>query len=167
MMLAAELYQKPPGEPDPATARQGAGRRSDRLDPYPRRGGALMMLFGLLGAAAAWGLQTEVGETLAAQACYPHRRALPAPQWSWLMPALNAMSIVALLVGIAGVWVAWRSWRIARGARPDSAASVSDTTAGRTRFLAMAALILSVLFLVGLVTAGLAVLLVSPCSAWR
>jgi hypothetical protein len=83
------------------------------------------------------------------------------------MPALNAMSIVALLVGIAGVWVAWRSWRIARGARPDSAASVSDTTAGRTRFLAMAALILSVLFLVGLVTAGLAVLLVSPCSAWR
>jgi len=166
-MLAAELHQKPPGEPDPATARQDAGRRSDRLNPYPRRGGALMMLFGLLGAAAAWGLQTEVGETLAAQACYPHRRALPAPQWSWLMPALNAMSIVALLVGIAGVWVAWRSWRIARGARPDSAASVSDTTAGRTRFLAMAGLILSVLFLVGLVTAGLAVLLVSPCSAWR
>jgi hypothetical protein len=156
-MLAAELYQKPPGEPDPATARQGAGRRSDRLNPYPRRGGALMMLFGLLGAAAAWGLQTEVGETLAAQACYPHRRALPAPQWSWLMPALNAMSIVALLVGIAGVWVAWRSWRIAREARPDPAAFVSDTTA----------LILSVLFLVGLVTAGLAVLLVSPCSAWR
>ncbi|MBT2794693.1 hypothetical protein J7I88_28980 [Paraburkholderia strydomiana] len=143
-MLAAELYQKPPGEPDPATAQRGAGRRSDRLNPYPRR-----------------------GETLAAQACYPHRRALPAPQWSWLMPALNAMSIVALLVGIAGVWVAWRSWRIARGARPDSAASVSDTTAGRTRFLAMAGLILSVLFLVGLVTAGLAVLLVSPCSAWR
>ncbi|MFM0436081.1 hypothetical protein PQQ84_06460 [Paraburkholderia strydomiana] len=166
MMLAAELYQKPPGEPEPepATARQDAGRRSDRLNPYPRRGGALMMLFGLLGAAAAWGLQTEVGETLAAQACYPHRRALPAPQWSWLMPALNAMSIVALLVGIAGVWVAWRSWRIAR---PDPAASVSDTTAGRTGFLAMAGLILSVLFLVGLVTAGLAVLLVSPCSAWR
>ncbi|WOD15015.1 hypothetical protein [Paraburkholderia kirstenboschensis] len=167
MMLAAELYQKSPAEPDPATARRAAGNTSARLNPYPRRGGALMMLFGLLGAAAAWGLQTEIGETLAAQACFPHRTALPAPQWPWLVPALNVMSIVALLVGIAGVWVAWRSWRIARGARPDSAASESDTAAGRTRFLAMAGLILSLLFLVGVVTAGLAVLLVSPCSAWR
>ena len=65
-----------------------------------------MMLFGLLGAAVAWILQTEIGETLAAQACFPHRTALAAPQWSWLMSALDVMSIVALLNGAAGVWVA-------------------------------------------------------------
>jgi hypothetical protein len=126
-----------------------------------------MMLFGLFGAAAAWVLQTEIGETLAAQACFPHRSALAAPQWSWLMSALDALSIVALLIGVAGVWVAWRGWRTTRTGRPAPASPVSDTSAGRTRFLAMAGLILSLLFLVGLVATGLAVLLVSPCSAWR
>ncbi|WP_255217824.1 hypothetical protein [Paraburkholderia mimosarum] len=129
--------------------------------------GPLMIVFGMLGAAAAWVMQTETGQTLAAQGCYPHRAALPAPQWSWLMPVLQAMSVMALLVGVAGVWVAWRSWRVTRDARPDPAPAISETTAGRTRFLAMAGLLLSLLFAVGLVATGLAVVLVSPCSAWR
>ncbi len=126
-----------------------------------------MILFGLLGAAAAWVLQTEIGETLAAQACFPHRTPLAAPQWSWLMPVLNVISVVALLVGVACAWIAWRSWRMSRDARPDPAAAISDTVPGRTRFLAMAGLILSLLFVVGLVATGLAVVLVSPCSTWR
>jgi hypothetical protein len=166
-MLAAVIYQKVPDVPTAPAARPAAGDEPRRLGPYRRRGGALMMLFGLLGAAAAWILQTEIGETLAAQACFPHRTALAAPQWSWLMSALDVMSIVALLIGAAGVWVAWRGWRMTRAARPDSAPPVSDTGAGRTRFLALAGLMLSLLFLVGLVATGLAVLLVSPCSAWR
>lgn len=166
-MLAAVIYQEAPDEPTPAAARPASGDKSGGRGPYRRRGGSLMMLFGLLGAAAAWVLQTEIGETLAAQACFPHRTALAVPQWSWLMPALNVMSIVALLVGIAGVWVSWRGWRMTRAARPDPASAGSDSGAGRTRFLAMAGLILSLLFLVGLVATGLAVLLVSPCSTWR
>jgi hypothetical protein len=166
-MLAAAIYQEAPDEPTPPAARPATRNKPGRLSPYRRRGGALMMLFGLLGAAAAWILQTEIGETLAAQACFPHRTALAAPQWSWLMSALDVMSIVALLIGAAGVWVAWRGWRVTRAPRPDPAPPVSDPGAGRTRFLAMAGLMLSLLFLVGLVATGLAVLLVSPCSAWR
>ena len=165
-MLAAVIYQKAPDEPAPA-ARPAAGTPPARQRPHRRRGGALMMLFGLLGAAAAWILQTEIGETLAAQACFPHRVALAAPQWSGLMPALDAMSIVALLIGIAGVLVARRGWHMTRATRPDSAPPGSDPGTGRTRFLAMAGLMLSLLFLVGLVATGLAVLLVSPCSTWR
>ncbi|WP_206001794.1 hypothetical protein [Paraburkholderia aromaticivorans] len=166
-MPAAVSYQKAPDEPSPAAAHAASGNNPGRRGPYRRRGGTPMMLFGLLGAAAAWVLQTEIGETLAAQACFPHRAALAAPQWSWLMPALNVMSIVALLIGTAGVWVAWRGWRMTRAARLDPASPVSNAGEGRTRFLAMAGLILSLLFLVGLIATGLAVLLVSPCSVWR
>jgi hypothetical protein len=166
-MRAAVSYQKALGEPPPAATPAASGNDPGCLKPYRRRDGTLMMPFGLFGAAAAWVLQTEIGETLAAQACFPHRSALAAPQWSWLMAALDALSIVALLIGVAGVWVAWRGWRTTRTARPAPASPMSDTSAGRTRFLAMAALLLSLLFLVGLVATGLAVLLVSPCSAWR
>jgi hypothetical protein len=155
-MLAVVIYQKAPDEPASAAARQASANRPGRLSPDRRR-----------GAAAVWVLQTEIGETLAAQACFPHRTALAAPQWSWLMSALDVMSIVALLIGAAGVWVAWRGWRMTLAARTGPAAPVSDTRAGRTRFLAMAGFMLSLLFLVGLIATGLAVLLVSPCSAWR
>lgn len=166
-MFAAVSYQKAPGGTAPAAAHPVSGDKPARQGPRRRRGGALMMLFGMLGAAAAWVLQTEIGETLAAQTCFPHRSALAAPQWSWLMPVLDVISVVALLIGVAAVWVAWRGWRMTRAARPDPAPPASDAAVGRTRFLAMAGLILSLLFLVGLVATGLAVLLVSPCSAWR
>ena len=166
-MSAAVIFHKASDEQAPTAARPASSDRPGGLSPHRRRRGALIMLFGLLGAAAAWILQTEIGETLAAQACFPHRTALAAPQWSWLMSALDVMSIAALLIGAAGVWVAWQGWRTTCARRPDPAAPVSDTGAGRTRFLAMAGLTLSLLFLVGLLATGLAVLLVSPCSAWR
>lgn len=168
-MLAAVSYQKAPDGPSPGPVHAAVANHPARLSPNRRRGGTLMMLFGLLGAAAAWGLQTEIGETLAAQACFPHRTALAAPQWSWLMPVLDLMSIVALLIGVASVWVAWRGWRNTRTMRTCAAPAspVPDTGAGRTHFLATAGLILSLFFLVGLIATGFAVLLVSPCSAWR
>jgi len=165
-MPAAVIHQEAPREPAKATVCAAAGP-SARQGPPRRRVGPLMIVFGLLGAAAAWVVQTEIGQTLAAQGCYPHRAALPAPQWSWLMPVLNAMSVVALLIGVAGVWVAWRNWRVTRDARADPVPAIPAITVGRTRFLAMAGLILSLLFAVGLVATGLAVVLVSPCSAWR
>lgn len=166
-MPAAVSYQKAPDEPSSMAPHATSGKAPGRLGPYRRRGGALMLLFGLLGAPAAWVLQTEIGETLAAQACFPHRSALAVPQWSWLMPVLDVMSVGALLIGVAGVWVAWRGWRTTRAARPDPVSPVSDAGVGRTLFLAAAGFMLGLLFLVGLVATGLAVLLVSPCSAWR
>ncbi|GJH05651.1 hypothetical protein [Paraburkholderia terrae] len=169
-MLAAVSYQKAPDVSSPATVHAAAANGPACLGPNPQRGGTLMILFGLLGAAAAWVLQTGIGETLAAQACFPHRTALTAPQWSWLIPVLDLMSIVALLIGVAGVWVAWRGWRNTRTMRTTRAAPASpvpDTGAGRAHFLATAGLILSLLFLVGLIATGFAVLLVSPCSVWR
>ncbi|MEC5409927.1 hypothetical protein VOM14_30825 [Paraburkholderia sp. MPAMCS5] len=165
-MLAAAIHQQAPDDVRPP-AHPTAGDTGRQRKPHRRRGVTLAMLFGLFGAAAVWVLQTEIGEALSAQACYPHREALPAPQWPWLMPALSAASLGALLIGMLGAGVAWWNWRRARDRQSDTVQQESDASRGRTRFLAMAALMLSLLFLVGLVATGFAVLIVSPCSAWR
>lgn len=166
-MLAMANHQQRPGRAKPSADGPTVDGRQRGGAPRHGRAGWLTMLFGLFGAAAVWVLQTGIGETLAAQGCYPHRAPLAAPQWSWLMPALSAASLGALLIGLGGAVIAWRNWRIAYGPHSGSTDAVVDATRGRTRFLATAGLILSLLFLVGLFATGLAVLLVSPCSAWR
>jgi len=166
-MFAIATHQQRPGREEPSAAGSAADGKRGRGAPRHGSGGWLTMLFGLFGAAAVWVLQTEIGETLAAQACYPHRTPLAAPQWPWLMPTLGAVSVGALLIGLGGAALAWRNWRMAREEHSGSAHPVADTSRGRIRFLATAGLMLSLLFLVGLVASGFAVLLVSPCSAWR
>jgi hypothetical protein len=165
-MLAAAIYQQVPNDGTPL-ARPTAGDTGRQRKPRRGRGATLAMLFGLFGTAAAWALQTEIGEALSAQACYAHRAALAAPQWPWLMPVLSVVSLGTLLIGVLGAGVAWGNWRRARDWQPDVVHEASDASRGRTRFLAMAGLMLSLLFLVGLVATGFAVLLVSPCSSWR
>lgn len=143
---------------------QSAQKNSESAQ-HGRRPGIYAMLFGLFGAVAVWFLQTEFGETLVAQVCFRHDAASLTPQW--LLPAVSAATAFALLIGIAGVGVAWRNWRVTRNVCASVAQHALDTSKGRQHFLAMAGFLLSLLFLVGLVAAGLAVLLVSPCSAWR
>jgi len=136
------------------------------IDPAPHRArpGLWAMLFGMAGAGAVWFLHTGFSETLVAQVCHRHDRAAPVP--GWLMPSVHVFTVSAVLIGAAGTAIAWRNWRLARKARAADARAL-DIGTGRRLFLATASLLFSLLFLVGLVAAGLAVLLVSPCSAWR
>jgi hypothetical protein len=166
-MLAMAINPESPAQEKPPAGGSASDGKHGRGEPRRAGHGLLTTLCGLFGAAAMWVLQTEIGEALAAQACYPRRTPLAAPQWPWLMPTLSAVSVGALLIGIVGAGIAWRNWRMACEAYSGSAHSVADTSRGRVRFLAMAGLMLSLLFLVGLVASGFAVLLVSPCSAWR
>lgn len=127
----------------------------------------LAMLFGLFGAAAVWFFQTAFGEALTAQACFTHRTFVADSHWTWLSVTAGAVTACALLLGIAGVGVAWHNWRAMRDTHSDAVRRALDTGHGRRQFLALAGVLFSLLFLVGLVAAGLAELLVSPCSAWR
>lgn len=131
----------------------------------PRSHSAWVAMLGFFAAAGAWVLLTEFGEGFAAQVCYRHGMAPGAPQW--LMPILGAATVGALLIGLIGVAAAWRHWRLVRDTLLDTVGPRHDRSMGRRRYVAMAALLLNLLFLLGLAAAGLAVLLVSPCSAWR
>ncbi|HET8596244.1 MAG TPA: hypothetical protein VFM22_00625 [Castellaniella sp.] len=126
--------------------------------------GPWAMLIGLAGTGLMWFLQTEFGETLTAQVCARHDMASPVPPW--LMHSVHGVTALAVLAGAAGAGLAWRNWRQTRDTHTRDPRAL-DNQRERRHFLATAGLLFSLLFLVGLVAAVLAVLLVSPCSAWR
>lgn len=132
---------------------------------YAKRPGGWALLAGLLLAPAAWFMQTDVAQTLAAQICFPHERPVASPALPWLMPALVALSVVALVIGLIGFGIAWRNWRCTRELAAALAAHRRvGRNAARDCFLARVGTISSALFMFGLVAADAAMLIVSPCA---
>ena len=141
-----------------------APERQPHPSPHRRRVPRWALWFGLLGAPAAWSLQELVNVSLAGHACYPHDVPLAMPLW----PALGSISIwveaVAVVVCIAAGLVGFASWRRTRNEKPGDAHQLLGSGDGRTRFMAMSGVIMSVLFLIGTALATLNLLTVSPCG---
>jgi len=124
--------------PHPARARGTVSRR--------------VLWYALLGAALAFSFDELANYIVAANACAlraasatPHMVRATAP---WYL-GLTALSFVAALVGL---WAAQRSWRRTRGEHPGgSGQHVAEHGEGRTRFMALCALITSIGMLIGLV----------------
>jgi hypothetical protein len=131
----------------------------------PARPGAFALAIGLLLAPAAWMVQTNLAQTIAAWGCFPHERPVHMPALSWLEPGIVIVAVLALLMGIAGGIVAWRNWR-----RTGAIASMLnahepvDRHAARDAFIARAGALASALFVFALISTDLAWLLVSPCG---
>lgn len=139
------------------------GNPKPRVDAQTPGGWAL--LTGLLLAPAAWILQTNLGQTIAAYSCFPHERPVSSPALPWMMHALIALSIVTLLLGVIGTAVALRNWRCTSAmalALPQHRATTRR--AARIRFIARVGMISSGLFMFGLVATDMAELIVSPCG---
>ncbi|SAK85727.1 hypothetical protein AWB75_05732 [Caballeronia catudaia] len=132
---------------------------------HPARPGAIALAIGLLLAPAAWMVQTNLVQTIAAWGCFPHERPVHAPALSWLEPGIVTVAVLALLMGIAGGIVAWRNWRRtgAIGTLPKAHEAV-DRHAARDAFIARAGALASALFVFALISTDLAWLLVSPCG---
>jgi len=143
--------------------------------PAPARGHVALgaLWFGLFGGPAAWTVQTLVDLPLASHACFPRLEPLATPVLHGLQGIVLAVSIAAVLISLAATLVAWRSWSRTRAEQQQGAGKGSDhdhpsalleTGEGRTRFMALSGLLLSVTFV--LVTAAqlATVLLVAPCG---
>jgi hypothetical protein len=132
---------------------------------HPARPGAPALVIGLLLAPAAWMVQTNVAQTIAAWGCFPHERPVHAPALSWLESGVVIVAALALLLGIAGGVVAWRNWRQTRqiASMLKEHGSV-DRHAARDAFIARAGVLASALFVFALISTDLAWLLVSPCG---
>ena len=145
------------------------GHESHDGGPEPRvdapTPGGWALLTGLLLAPAAWFLQTNLGQTIAAYSCFPHERPVSSPALPWMMHALIALSIITLLLGVAGTAVALRNWRrTAAMARALAQHRATTRHAARDCFIARVGTISSALFMFGLVAADMAALIVSPCG---
>jgi len=134
--------------------------------PAPQRAriGLATLLFGIAAAPAAWNAQLLFSVALSGHDCYPHAIPLAAPLWNGMRPLLFAISMAAILLAIIGGMVALRSWRKTFDERTDSAHHLLDRGEGRTRFMAMAGMLTSALFLIALVFGTAALYLVPLCG---
>jgi hypothetical protein len=119
------------------------------LHPAPHRDrvSGWSTLAGLTLGPLAWLVQLTLNVALASAACYPNDAPLPLPAWSGLAPVLWLAEILALALCALGGWLAWRNWRASSGERPGTGHVLLGSGDGRTRFLAMAGMLTSALFL--------------------
>ena len=141
-----------------------AAERQPHPSPHRHRVLRVALWFGLLGAPVAWSLQELVNVSLAGHACYPHDLPLAMPLWLQLGSIALWVEAVAVIVCIAAGLVAFASWRRSRNEKPGDAHQLLGSGDGRTRFMAMAGVMTSALFLIGTALAALNLTAVPPCG---
>jgi hypothetical protein len=120
------------------------------------------IMFGVLGAPAAWAAQGLLGWLFASAVCGPRPNEIGWLGESGLRALEIAIGVVALAVGVAALWNAIQAWR--RSADPGLAAVHGRATPD---FLAAVALFVSAAFTLGILWALLPALMLSPCRVVR
>lgn len=130
-------------------------------------GGALpppALWFGLFGAPAAWSLQLLVNYALVAHACFPKSEPLAAPVVGGLQAIVLGAGFAALAIALAAEATAWRSWRASRHESRGGHGGLLEVGEGRTGFMALGGVLVSGVFLLGIVMNAIPLFLVSPCG---
>jgi hypothetical protein len=109
----------------------------------------LALWFGVLGGALAWTVHLLLSYALVAPACVVDN--------AWLLHAVTVGTLVP--TALAGL-VSYRAWQRHRA---DARSGVRGEESGWRRFMALAGLVLSVLFGLAIVLEGLPVAILSPC----
>jgi hypothetical protein len=148
---------------DTSTLDTSPGRRGH---PSPKAGqvGIWRQLLILAGAPLAWSVQITAGFASAAYACYPNRNSLPEPVLPHLHVGLVTLSIVAIAVSLLCAVLSWRDWHRSRDEMEGDHHHLLEVGEGRTRFMAICALINSVLFTLALLLTTSVLVLVAPCG---
>jgi hypothetical protein len=133
--------------------------------PHRFQVGRLRTFAGLFGAPFAWLAQMSLSLMLAAYACYPHQAPLTEPQWPDLSLTIAIISLICFLAAAASGIIAWTSWRRVRQEKFHTG-KTADVGEGRTRFLAMLALLTSLLFVIAILFSACAFIFVLPCRSW-
>jgi hypothetical protein len=129
--------------------------------------------FGFLAGPAAWTLQELVDSAITSHQCFPRLFPLSAPPMTGLRGLLFVVSVFAILLCVAGAAVAWRDWTRTRAEHHESTgkarehahpAALLETGEGRTRFMALSGILVSVTFLIVVIANSASIFLVAPCA---
>ncbi len=127
--------------------------------------GRLPLWVGFLAGPTLWSLHLVVSEFLVGAACssgpagFNGFTILGATGWRWVL--LLVTGFFALLVLAADV-VAYRSWQESRIGI--EVTGVVGGAAGRSGWLALAGILMSTLFLIGILLAGVPIVWLSGCT---
>jgi hypothetical protein len=127
--------------------------------------GLSALWFGLLAAPLAWSAQLMADYALIAHSCFPaagQRDTLLYPSVATIVLIVSALAILA---GIAGIVVAARSYGRVGGDHAADRTQFHDApiAVGRARFMALAGIASSTLFLGGIVLHTVGILILAPC----
>lgn len=147
-----------------ATDASPAPERQQHPAPHRGRVSRASTWFALLGAGVAWNLQELFNVSLAGYLCYPHDVPLAEPLWSGLRATTFAVDAVAVVICVAAGLVAFANWRRSRGEKAGNATQLLGSGDGRTRFLAMAGMMASGLFLFATLASLFYIVLGAPCG---
>jgi hypothetical protein len=141
--------------------------QSETGHPAPMRGqvSLLRLWFGLFGAPVAWSVQTLVSYSLASYACYPTLAPRSVPLYGGLWWMLLVVGLATVAVEIVAISVAANSWRRTRGETGGGGHRALETGEGRTRFMAIAGIMLGVVILLVSLVHVANLFLVPPCGA--
>jgi len=134
---------------------------AERVEHLPV--GSNRLWAGMLTAPAAWVLTEGLGYYLAARSCELGAGGVPLEGTAHPAVTQAILSLVALLASGAGLFVSLGNWRAVRS----HTAPGDSAEWGRAHFMAFGGVLLSVLFLVGIVLFALPAFIVSPCSQAR
>lgn len=130
-----------------------------RVESHPPVIGYGALWFGILAAPLAWSLLSIVNYSMAAQSCEPAgMSSLNQPLFSSVRLFEGMLSLVALVIAVAGLVVAVRN-RIASS----NADVPHDAVWSRVHFMALFGIVVSALFVNGIVLHGLGVMLIPLC----
>jgi len=108
------------------------------------------IIAGTLVAPFAWFFTQGVAYALVPDACDRHDSV-------WL----HVAHVVGILVAALGLWLAWGGWTALGRGEPDQ----DPGPDARSRFLSLAGVVASAVFIMLIVWQWLATFLISPCSA--
>jgi hypothetical protein len=132
--------------------------------PAEHRVALAALWFGLFGAPTIWSIQLMLNYSLVAHACYPASEPLSAPVFGGLRGTVIAASVVALAVALGAAATAWRSWRATRQEHRGGEEALLEVGEGRTRFMALAGLLVSGLFILGVIMNAIPLFIIQPCG---
>lgn len=122
--------------------------RQSHPSPHRHRVARWRVWFALLGAPLAWTLQLLINVSLGGYACYPHDVPLASPLWGNLVGIGLWVEVIALLICVAAAIVSYLNWRRTKREKSGDTHDLLGGGDGRSRFLAMAGMLVSVLFLI-------------------
>jgi hypothetical protein len=153
-----------------------AARVQPPADPAPSQHLVSLwrLWFGLFAAPAAWAIQLISNYALLAHFCFPADKPLAAPTFSGVRVAAITISAALLLVALTALFVANRARHAThsetrnekgQGERQrEREKNGADVGHGRTRFMAMAGILVSGIFIYGILMAGLPLVTMNPCT---
>lgn len=114
--------------------------QTDHPAPHRARASLATLWIGLLLGPAAWFVQLAIDTALLGNACDPANTPHAGGVAS-VLPWVLATDVIVLVLTALAAMVAWRNWHRSAGEQPGGGHGLLASGAGRTRFMAMAGLL--------------------------